>query len=84
MSQFELWVKGCEINNTILWLLEGSGENAFYKTTTAHLVNHNYIYSAPVFHVWIDGVRKIATTSYLNAYSCYEKHIKEKEQETGR
>ena len=32
LTQFELWVKGCEDNKTILYCLEGSGDTALYKT----------------------------------------------------
>lgn len=32
LTQFELWVKGCEDNKTILYCLEGSGNTALYKT----------------------------------------------------
>jgi len=32
MHGFELWIKGCEANKTLVYYLEGSGDTAFYKT----------------------------------------------------
>lgn len=28
MIQFELWIKGCEANKTLVYCLEGSGDTA--------------------------------------------------------
>lgn len=76
MSIFDLWVKGCEINKTLLYRLEGNGNTALYKTISKHLVNHNYFYDSPVYHVWVNGKRLIATTSYLEAYHKWESAAK--------
>jgi hypothetical protein len=51
ITQFELWVSGCKINNSILHCLEGSGETGLYQTKTQYLQNNNYYYTSPVYHV---------------------------------
>lgn len=76
MSIFDLWVKGCEINKTLLYRLEGNKDTALYKTISQHLVKHNFYYDTPVYHVWVKGKRLIATTSYLEAYHKWESATK--------
>lgn len=73
---FNLWIKGCKVNKTILFCLDGKGETGLYKTTSSHLVKNNYYYDSPVYHVWINGERLIATTSYLAAYRKWESATK--------
>lgn len=75
-ESFNLWLKGCEANNTIIWLLDGSGETALYKTQNQFLYKNNYYYSSPVYHVWINGERIVATESYLSALEIWVKNNK--------
>lgn len=67
MTQFELWLKGCEENGTRLYCLEGKGETGLYKTQSWHLVKNNYFGDSPVYHVWVDGDRKCSILSYSTA-----------------
>lgn len=76
MTNFELWVKGCEENGTLIYLLEGKGENALYKLTKEKLVNNNYFYETPVFAVFIGGRQIYTSTSYLSAYQVWRAHGK--------
>lgn len=77
MTNFELWVRGCELNKTILYCLEGFGDTALYKLTSKHLVKNNYIWETPVYIVWIKGEQICATTSYIAAHKIWENRIKD-------
>ena len=77
MSIFECWVKGCEMNNTNLYCLEGKGDTALYKTQTWKEMNHNYHGNTPVFHVWIKGKCEHSGTDYKAAYDLYQRRVKE-------
>lgn len=68
MTQFELWIKGCEDNKTILYCLEGSGDTAFYKTQNEYWNRNNRFYTKPVYHVWKKGKRICCNTNFLEAY----------------
>lgn len=76
-SNFELWIRDCEINNTELWQLEGDGDTALYKTTKQYKYKYNFYYETPVFHVWIKGKCVTSTTNYQEAYSIYKNRIEE-------
>ena len=67
MTQFELWLKGCEMNSTALYCLEGDGATGIYKTQQWHFVGNNYCGDSPVYHVWIDGERKCCILNYHSA-----------------
>ena len=71
-SYFELWVKGCEEFNTLMYLLEGERDHALYKTTTERIVGGSIYYDTPVFHVWIHGQQVLTTTNYLEAVRKWE------------
>ena len=77
MTVFECWVKGCELNDTKLWCLEGKGDTALYKTQKWHELNHNYLGDTPVFHVWINGKCEASVTDYQAAYELYQRRVKE-------
>lgn len=68
MTQFELWIKGCEANKTILYCLEGSGDTALYKTQNEYWYKNNRFYTKPVYHVWKNGKRICCSTNFLEAY----------------
>lgn len=55
MTQFELWIKGCETNKTFLYCLEGSGDTALYKSQNEYWVKNNKYFTNPVYYVWKDG-----------------------------
>lgn len=74
MSNFKLWLKGCELNKTWLYCLEGSGSTAMYKLTKQHEVNNNFIWETPVYIVWIKGEQICATTSYIAAQKIWSSH----------
>lgn len=78
---FELWLRGCEINGTLVYLLEGSGENALYKLTKEIMIGSNIYYKNPVYMGWVDGEEVCATTNYLEAYHIWENRIKQLKKE---
>ncbi len=79
-SIFELWANSCADNGTELWELEsGDGETGLYLTKSKYLVNHDYFYDTPVYHVWENGKSLISTTNIGSAYTVWNK-IKKKER----
>lgn len=68
---FNLWIKGCELNNTLIYLLEGNNDTALYKTTKTYEICNNYYNETPIYHVWICGKWIIATTNYAEAYKLW-------------
>ena len=73
MTNFALWVKGCEINKIELYCLEGDGDTGLYETKSKYLYKHNYYYNSPVFHVWIKGKCEFSGLDYLTAQRLYAK-----------
>ena len=72
ISRFELWVRGCEINSTKIYPLEGSGDTALYKCWNEYLSGHRAYNTTPVFIGWIEGKEVCATTDYLSALACWK------------
>ena len=50
---FKLWLRGCELNHTQIYLLEGEGETALYKCWKTYIGEDYHEYNeTPVFSVW--------------------------------
>lgn len=65
---FDLWVDSCANDEDCrLWCLKGKGSTGLYQTKTRYLYKHNWYYNIPVYHVWINGKRILATTDYSAA-----------------
>lgn len=75
MIQFELWIKSCEINKTLVYCLEGSGDTALYKTQNEYWYKNNQFYTDPVYHVWKDGKRIYCGMSRNEAYFKWRDNI---------
>jgi len=75
---FDLWIKGCEINNSIVYLLDGSGDNGFYKLTKQYVVSNTYYYETPVFIGWRNGKQVVTSTNYVEAYNIWKEGLDEK------
>ena len=87
MCTFELWVKGCEINHTKVYRLEGEGDTAVYKTQSDYKYKHNRYKTSPIYHVWIRGVCVVVIQDYEKAIEIYYKRLKaveRKEKADGR
>lgn len=68
LSGFELWIKGCEANKTLVYCLEGSGDTALYKTQNEYWYKNNRFYTRPIYHVWKNGERVYCGTNFLESY----------------
>lgn len=75
MTNFELWIKGCEANKTILYCLEGSGDTALYKTQNEYWYKNNRFYTKSVYHAWKDGERLYCGMSRDEAYKYWWRDI---------
>lgn len=82
-SNFDLWVRGCEINHSLVYCLEGSGDNGFYKLTRQLLVKNNYYYDTPVFIGWVKGRQVVANTNYIEAYNVWHDRLRSQDEEDG-
>lgn len=81
MTDFELWVKGCEVNKAELYCLEGNGETGLYETKSKYLHNYNYYYNRSVFHVWINGKCEFSGMDHMTALRLFAKRRKRNEVE---
>lgn len=73
---FQDWVRGCELNKTILMRLEGEGDTALYKTQGEYEYKHNMYKTSPIYHVWIKGEWVLTTQNYEAAVDTYYKRLK--------
>ena len=64
MDDFELWLKVCEENNTMIFKLPETG---LYETYGEHMVGNNVIRDTPVYHVWKKGKRIYCGLNYIEA-----------------
>lgn len=69
---FDLWLKGCEINNTKIYPLERSGDTAIYKVWSEYECNNNYYNTTPLYFVWIAGNLE-TTTNLQTAYALFNR-----------
>lgn len=79
MTVFECWVKGCEINGTKIYPLEGSGETALYKCWKEYMLQHREYAESPVYIGWVDGKEVCATTDYQEALTVWQNRMKDRE-----
>lgn len=75
----ELWLKGCNMNGTEIWLLESANDTVLYETKNQYISKGNYYYDTPVYHVWQSDKWIVATENYVEAYNIWET-IKNKER----
>jgi hypothetical protein len=75
-EMFSLWLKGCEMNKTQIYRLEGNGDTAVYKCQKSYEHKHYYYYESPVYMVWIAGKIVLSTTNYFEAISKYKEAVK--------
>ena len=79
-SVFELWAESCVQMGTLLSEIIGSEipETGLYQTKSSYVQAHYTYYNSPVYHVWVEGKRVVATTNYSEAVKVFENRIKEK------
>lgn len=78
MSNFELWVKGCELNDICIYELEKSDNATFYKTWRRYCDGRNYFNLNVTFHVWHND-KHVVTLDYVEGYKIYNRIVNEKE-----
>ena len=80
MSQtnFELWVKGCQENNTKIYELEECNNIFYYKTWREFLYKNNFYNIDVYFHVWNKNTDKhiYCGCNYIDGYKIYEKETR--------
>ena len=76
MDTFGLWLKGCEINGTKIYPLEGTKDTALYKCWKDYIGGNREYHETPVFIGWVDGKEVCATTNYQEALCCWREHAK--------
>ena len=76
MTNFDLWVRGCEINDTQIYPLEPSPKpcTGLYQTKRQYECEHNYYWTTPMYHVWIDDEHTVVK-DYVEAIRIYEKRL---------
>lgn len=70
-STFELWVKGCEINGTKLYCLEGKDGTALYQLVGEYEYKYN-IFRNVSYQVWEKGKCICVTTNSIAAYQVWD------------
>ena len=73
-DRFSIWLRGCEINGTKVYCLEGEGETGLYKVWKEYEYKHNYYNDVATYHVWIKGHWLTATTNYQSALAMWNNH----------
>ena len=71
MTEYELWVKGCEINHSTIIRLEGKGDTGLYQVGEERMIQHRE-YSSWVYVVWVKGENVATLTGYLPAIKLYQ------------
>ena len=75
MSEYDLWLKGCDINHDTIFRLEGKGNTGLYKVGKAQMIEHRE-FSQWVYSVWVRGEHIATLTDYLSAVRLYENRTK--------
>lgn len=75
MTDFDLWVRGCEINEDQIYCLESSDKpyTGLYETKRQYWCDydHNYYWSSPMYHAWVNDEHTVSR-NYLEAETIYK------------
>ena len=69
MTNYDLWLKACRENKTLVYELEPG----LYKTQNEYLSHNNYYRTTPVYHVWGGDKRIYCGMSMRTAYKTVRK-----------
>ena len=74
MTNFEIWVKGCEEYGLQIWPLCYSShpETGLYKTIKPYMEKNREYFTQPVYHIWINGASHNTTMSLDEAFRMWE------------
>ena len=84
-SVFELWAESCVQTGISLYCMESSKipETGLYQTKSSYTQFHRTYYNSPVYHVWIEGKRVVATTNYQEAVKSFEAEVRKITEASG-
>ena len=79
MSALSEWAERCYKDGIICYRLESANDTTGLYQTKSQYGNGVpcYMWTTPVYHVWIDDKNITSTTSYKDAYATYTNRIKE-------
>lgn len=74
MSNYQLWLKACEENKSLLYNLESfdTEESGLFKVTSEFMVKGHTYYDTAIFILWYEGKQLLVTPDYQLAYRKYE------------
>lgn len=82
MSQFELWVKGCEINKTVLYPVEGTKDNALYACWREYMGKDWREYRTNAMYIgWVSGKQVVATPDRNAAYQIWKSRMERRQKD---
>ncbi len=79
MSALSEWAERCYKEGTICYRLESTNDTTGLYQTKSQYGNGVpcYMWTTPVYHVWINDKNITSTTNYRDAYAAYMNRIKE-------
>lgn len=75
MTDFELWLKGAEINNDPPYCLEGKDDSGIYMQKKPYMCQYRICYEPPVYHVFNKGKEMLTTGNLQYAYNEWRKYV---------
>lgn len=80
MTNKQLWLKGCEENNTLLYPLENNNNIYLYSLKNKYEYKHNYYYTNPVYMIWKGDKCIWNSQNLFDTYQYYNKICKKEEE----
>ena len=77
MTELEMLAKFTVENNGKWILLEEKCDYKLFEVTRVFEFNHYYYNETPVYQIFHNGKRILATTNYSEAYQCYLNYLME-------
>lgn len=77
MTELEMLAKFTVENNGKWALLEEKDDIKLFESTKPFECNHYYYNETPVYQIFRNGKRVLATTNYSEAYQCYLNYLME-------
>ena len=77
MTELEMLAKFTVENNGKWALLEEKEECKLIESTKPFEFNHYYFNEEPIYQIFRNGKRVLATTNYIEAFQCYLNYVME-------
>ena len=72
MTEFELWIRGCQINGSEVIRIAGKGRTALYKVTRQTIVKGREYVAVPAVYIgWVRGIQVCASTDFRDAFKAW-------------